>query len=48
MHGNRNVKGSFINSTKQAYHRWRINRLRKKFERYYEERTGGDDKYKYH
>ncbi len=40
--------GSFINSTKQAYHRWRINRLRKKFERYYEERTGGDDKYKYH
>jgi membrane associated rhomboid family serine protease len=38
-----------VDSFKQAYHRWRMKRLRKKFERYYEERTGGDqDKYKYH
>jgi membrane associated rhomboid family serine protease len=37
-------------SIKQVYHRWRMKRLKKKFERYYEERTGGDDKdkYKYH
>jgi len=40
--------GNFIDSAKQTYHRWRINRLRKKFERYYEERTGGSDKYKFH
>jgi membrane associated rhomboid family serine protease len=36
-------------SIKQAYHRWRMKRLKKKFERYYEERTGGENsKYKYH
>jgi membrane associated rhomboid family serine protease len=33
---------------KQAYHRWRMKRLRKKFERYYEERTSNDSKYKFH
>ena len=32
---------------RETYHRWRMKRLRKKFERYYEDRTGGGD-YKYH
>jgi membrane associated rhomboid family serine protease len=47
----RTTKGEGMgDSIKQAYQRWRMKRLRKKFERYYEERTGGDDetKYKYH
>ena len=46
--GRRGGGGNFIDAAKQTYHRWRINRLRKKFERYYEERTGGNDKYKFH
>jgi membrane associated rhomboid family serine protease len=46
----RTTKGEGMgDSIKQAYHRWRMKRLKKKFEKYYEERTRGDDtKYKYH
>lgn len=39
--------GDLLMSLRQAYHRWRLQRLRKKFEKYYEERTR-DSKYKYH
>jgi membrane associated rhomboid family serine protease len=42
------VGGSWGDSLRQAYHTWRMKRLRKKFERYYEERTGNSNKYKYH
>lgn len=40
--------GNFLSSFQQGYRKWRIKRLRKKFERYYEERTGDSSKYKYH
>jgi membrane associated rhomboid family serine protease len=32
----------FLGSVKNAYRRWRMKRLRKKFESYYEKRSGGD------
>jgi membrane associated rhomboid family serine protease len=32
----------FMGSVKNAYRRWRMKRLRKKFESYYEKRSGGD------
>jgi membrane associated rhomboid family serine protease len=45
----RGGRGDWMDSFRQGYRKWRMKRLRKKFERYYEERTGGDDtKYKYH
>jgi membrane associated rhomboid family serine protease len=41
--GGRNL----VDALREAHHRWRMKRLRKKFEQYYKERTGGS-KYKYH
>ena len=34
--------GEFMGSFKDAYRRWRMKRLRKKFESYYEKRSGGN------
>jgi len=35
-------RGDVVGSVKDAYRRWRMKRLRKKFESYYEKRSGGD------